>query len=1150
MEAQSQQAPVPAQAPTLDQLLLHSRQLESSIAPAGSAKDYLVRPLDLVAQRTQLLNQRSARELALRTTGPHAASLLQSTQSFLAQSGYDANQVQRQLERIDTTRTLAPLAAPDNVDVGAFLANAHDTLVLTRLEATHHAALHDAAAVAETARGIDWEQTKRMLFPSLNLGAVNSGTSTPLSSRRPTDASSSFYGDSSGRTMATGSGSGSEPLDAKTLGYLQAVTRINTATGRIDVFGEMRTATGASAASASSGQYQQSDLGALWDVLAAAANSGSALPRAYADYALEGASTENASAGAPDIVARSAKVLTDVVARTRSHLESTFYDFVEDSVKRHPALALAGGDPSPVRRVIGFVRIRHLKAGYFDVPYAEMAPVEARGEVPLWAVVYYLMRAGKAADAYEFLAHGAVAAALHENDRYVYKYVEQWANNDIPEGGELHSNLQGYYEQLKAASELAADWERSAGAAVAQQQQQQRMQGQEFFHSDAMMDDGSSRFMSSTNSAAASPPGVDPYKLAVIKLLGRCDLADKKLPPAVVAATEDWLWVRMVLASPNGPYQLSHFQMDVRALEAHFGQPSMTSSLSSAANTASRFGGRSFLEAGTMQAGSSSMMDGPAAVAPSPLKYAIVLATAGLFESCVSHLARHGRLADAVHVALALHVYGLLRIPTNPDDVVRMAVDPAKVATAVPLHVLVGQYLGSTSNGTGGGPQLSSDAALQYWVRLAYYGVHSHSGGSTTVTAGTSSAMHHPQPVPGSLPSVFAAWRDYALHRLRTDWLPTVPRTRPLALPARALAMLGLESLDAFHAVVTLPAAETAAAADRLDDALYYYAQARDAASVLESVIALLSRVIVHGAGMLSLGAPAMAAASMLSMQASTTIGGTAGAAYYDDGDNQQQQQQQHRLTDKKVLELCKHVLVEFSGDQLAKYAKDGEQAPAAAPGLARPLADLDRIYESAEALYGVLEIKQLAGEGDAAGALRRVLLESGSSSNMNGGMSVGGGGAALVPLMPPRIGAVAAATSTYHAMTGGTGGAWDHGDEDAVVAALHRIRALPLVAQPAVPVALRLVMDVVVRAGCAEVRAVRNSSTNSGGNSMADAHDPRRVLTGMGSASVNATVSETLVLEMYHDLARQVRQLAGRVSVKMDMSVHQALAAREQDLQ
>jgi len=40
----------------------------------------------------------------------------------------------------------------------------------------------------------------------------------------------------------------------------------------------------------------------------------------------------------------------------------------------------------------------------------------------------------------------------------------------------------------------------------------------------------------------------DPFKFALYKLIGRCDVQKRSMPPKVVVTSEDYLWIQLVLA--------------------------------------------------------------------------------------------------------------------------------------------------------------------------------------------------------------------------------------------------------------------------------------------------------------------------------------------------------------------------------------------------------------------------------------------------------------------------------------------------------------------------------------------------------------------------------------------------------------------------
>ncbi|KAM0753758.1 NIC-domain-containing protein [Meredithblackwellia eburnea MCA 4105] len=125
----------------------------------------------------------------------------------------------------------------------------------------------------------------------------------------------------------------------------------------------------------------------------------------------------------------------------------------------------------------------------------------------------------------------------------------------------------------------------------------------------------------------------DPYKHALYKLIGRVDLTRRNVP-GVTGTTEDWLWFQLSLVretvgvadAPQDKYGLN----DLGALLVKFGEGHFDPK-----------GNR-------------------------PLLYFQVLLLSGQFERAVAFLHQHSHFqADAVHFAIALAYYGLLRIPSK-----------------------------------------------------------------------------------------------------------------------------------------------------------------------------------------------------------------------------------------------------------------------------------------------------------------------------------------------------------------------------------------------------------------------------------------------------------------------------------------------------
>ncbi|ORZ29154.1 Nup93/Nic96-domain-containing protein, partial [Catenaria anguillulae PL171] len=787
----------------------------ASALPASTSAALLHRSLNQVAERSLLLVERSANDpsVSLRSSLPFAAAsqatnanLDATAQSFLASAGVNAHQLKRDLDSLDVSTTLEPVHTVADTDYTSYLNNEHDNLILSTMEQAKQKAAWDLDCLVAQANNADWEFSKRAFFTSLSLSL---GTPAPAaapgapstSDQARTFASADRFRNtaapfsSSPSTFATTAASSSPTspashaaTSAKSAAYLKALARSNESGFNSNIFADFRVASSGPLpstpstpnspfASSINNQFTNPDthhLAPLWDLLNALLSSSAPLSHA----------TNYLASPAPPT-----HFLLDLFARSRKYLEANFFDMLEDTVQRNPAIARAGGDPSPIHRVAAYARARHGKAGLkWDIPHVELTATQ-QGDVPLWAVVYYLVRSGRTADAVEFLKNHQ--EAVLPADAHFYMYLASWGQGGVEDGSPLQRDLRNYYAGLVEQQQQSI--EAAIGMSTAQRY------GFGYAVDNAV--DGTG------NDIAVQ--GVDPFKMAIVKLVGRCDLSNKKTDRLVVPATEDWLWTRLVTIGSR-EYLPWDLQADVLPLESLFTQQH-------------------------------------------PAMFATVLATVGLFDHAVIHLLKAGNLVqDALHVALALMHVGCLRLPADPTDVLGMQVDasstsssslPATLTKTVPIHTLIAQYLASPA--MAGATSLEK---LQYLARLPLYAV------------GTSSSPS-PSPAPASSATAawqapFVHWRDYALDQL-VPWAMAYPSGQALTIHPRLLAMLGLADMPAFHSLVTRRAAEVARAQDKLDVAVYLSAQALDPRSVFETLHAMLARAIVHGPSMLALGAAA-----------------------------------------------------------------------------------------------------------------------------------------------------------------------------------------------------------------------------------------------------------------------------------------------------
>ncbi|GAA5897343.1 linker nucleoporin NIC96 [Sporobolomyces salmoneus] len=157
----------------------------------------------------------------------------------------------------------------------------------------------------------------------------------------------------------------------------------------------------------------------------------------------------------------------------------------------------------------------------------------------------------------------------------------------------------------------------------------------------------------------------DPYKQALYKLLGRVEL-NRRNVAGVTQTTEDWLWFQLSL---------------IREEESEGGQGGEGGfekyGLRELANVLKKFGESHFDPKGNR-----------------PLLYFQVLLISGQFELAIAFLQQHPQYqADAVHFAIALEYYGLLRVPPRSKIAdVELLVDASTSTPSLSFSRLIHRY--------------------------------------------------------------------------------------------------------------------------------------------------------------------------------------------------------------------------------------------------------------------------------------------------------------------------------------------------------------------------------------------------------------------------------------------------------------------------
>ncbi|KAK9454541.1 Nup93/Nic96-domain-containing protein [Dipodascopsis uninucleata] len=278
--------------------------------------------------------------------------------------------------------------------------------------------------------------------------------------------------------------------------------------------------------------------------------------------------------------------IRQMIARgSRKYLENQFFALLETEIARYPQEAQLGGIPSVVNKILAYLKLRFLKNRQWTKNNLEVV-----NNVPIWALLYYLFRSGHLNEALEY---------TNQNENYFQKiertfptylraYVKSGDDRMLPR--ELHERLVSEFNYHLKAYDPKTD---------------------------------------------------DPYKYALYKLLGRCDLARKNIPEILLVA-EDWMWVQLMLVQESSAASEIN---DV--FSTHRGD---RYTLTDLRNMLVQFGARHFNPKGN-----------------NPGVYFQALLLSGQYERAIHYIYKF-QPVDAVHFAIVLTYYGLLRVCTDTTD--------------------------------------------------------------------------------------------------------------------------------------------------------------------------------------------------------------------------------------------------------------------------------------------------------------------------------------------------------------------------------------------------------------------------------------------------------------------------------------------------
>lgn len=298
------------------------------------------------------------------------------------------------------------------------------------------------------------------------------------------------------------------------------------------------------------------------------------------------------------------KLKKRIVSSSRKNLEQQFNNYIDEVYTKEDKKLEQFLPANNINKVSFF--IHKVISMNNDAEYMERT-LNING-VPIWALLFYLLRSGLYEDAIELTKANKDAFDKFDSNFPIYlnAYVK--------------SNCFGLPSDL--LERLSADFNQTF----------------QFLNED------SSNF--------------DPYKYAIYKIIGKCDLAKKALPNAINLSIEDWLWFHLQLVNEFNLEASSSLIFENYSLE----------------NLQ-----RKVISIGPEKFNASSN---------NPL-YAKTLVMLGLYETAVKYIYDCSNECDAVHFAIGLCYYGLLRVsPSNTDELISTNSD----AFEINFSRLLGSY--------------------------------------------------------------------------------------------------------------------------------------------------------------------------------------------------------------------------------------------------------------------------------------------------------------------------------------------------------------------------------------------------------------------------------------------------------------------------
>ncbi|KAH9822442.1 Nup93/Nic96-domain-containing protein [Melampsora americana] len=607
----------------LDQIESQSRRLISKLRKNEN--------LDSISNHQFNSNHKDSNQIGL----INAQGSSSKANYLLAGAGVNADELGRTIDAVDLRGTFEPLQPLQDTDVEGYLKHEHEQSIIASIEEGRRQTVQDFYQLLNKSLRQNWEQQKELLFeelgrhqPSSNqtdmffgsnsihhhnsLEMGNSYTDRRRPGSRTFSVEGTTFGGSQLPNTRSGTNLASLDMHGKMMRYDQVVIKLNERRRQNTQFPIIHAFQQASVPNndESSKNNQHTPLIDTWSLLKQLVQESNSDSIDQATELIGGIRLTTVSQERKfakhylgDPQSSEAKNLRKQLAEgARVHLQQQFLAHINMQIAMHPVEANLGGDPSISNKIRAYVELKFCKNGVWQDKRLELI-----NQTPVWARIFYLLRIGQVSESVQFAK--TQETQIRKTEPNFLSYFTSWSNSsDKRLSKTLRDRFLAEYNQR--IREVSSD----GGFGV-----------------------GTSNTMNSTSQ-------VDPFKLAVYKIIGRVELQRRNVPVAI-SSMEDWIWLQLVLVR----------EVD-QVMDHH--QNLTSSTHSSISLSHDRYGLEDFGQVIAKYGESHFDPNGNR-----PLMYFRVLLMSGQFEKAILFLQqRPNYQLDAVHFAIALAYYGLLRI--------------------------------------------------------------------------------------------------------------------------------------------------------------------------------------------------------------------------------------------------------------------------------------------------------------------------------------------------------------------------------------------------------------------------------------------------------------------------------------------------------